>query len=949
MEQEHLPSEENKSRLERTNAEKEKKKKAKKVKPKKSVPRRIFKGVLVTGITLTTLTLAGTGIGGAYAWNKYGDMVQSSVTNGYSIAEKVKATDFVTKSPTKIVDKDGKVLKVFKEYQYETPKYKDINPIFVNSLVSAEDERFYDHHGVDLYGTLRGIATTLKGNGVQGGSTITQQLVKNVILQTSEQTVERKLTEQVVAQELEKTMTKDEIIRHYLNNVYFGNGNYGIAPASRYYFSKSQKDIKLHEAATIVGITNNPSLFDPVTHPENALKKRNRVLGKMLEVGSITKKEHDEAVKKPLGIKVTKHGIDNSVTEPALGYAVHKATEHLMEKEGFAFQYIFDTDEARSAYKQKYHEEYVKVRQAILNGGYYIETSIDPVKQKKLQEVVRQGLSQYQAKDPRTGFYKTQTAITTVDNKTGEVVAIVGGRGEEGDVFNRGFQGIRQPGSTIKPLVAYTPAFEKGYTPESRMADSYVKNGPKNYYLGYRGNVTLRYATEISINTIPFKLANQIGGKAMVEKLGKMKFSNLTKQDANPIISVGGFTYGTTTVEMASAYATIANQGIYKEPTNIRKIKDIVTNDVLFKKEPVERKVYESGASYLMVDTLKGVMKSGTGSRAMPRNYPHVIGKTGTTNASKDIWFLGASPYYTTAVWFGYDNPSSIPQYDHWVASTLFRSWNEELHKGKKVVDFKRPDTVWKQNGHWVASVNKVEQERASRKYLETLRRQNESSDQKERLALEDYRILHGLTKEEEDARESAVTKAFKEFFETPFEKLKEYDDQLKMLKDIKPLIEEVKHKKAYDEFIVKWDSALLQLNGKKESFLAEIERKRLEEERKKREAEEAKRLEEERRIQAEVDRRLEEERIKKEAEEAKQAQIEEEERKKREAENPVQEEVDEVDSTEAEDATDVTDATDEGVVEEEEDTQAEATAPKDKKKDEQKPDKKVEQNEVTQ
>lgn len=856
-------------------------------KPKKSIPRQLAKGLFVTSTTLALLVTAGGGVGGAYAWNKYGSFIQESVTKGYSIAQNVKEEDFVTKSPTKVFDAKGKLLKTFKEYQYETPTFNQINPDFTKALVSAEDERFFEHHGVDLYGTIRGITTTLQGNGTQGGSTITQQLVRNVILEDSDVTIERKLVEQVVSQEIEKKLDKKEILRHYLNNVYFGNGNYGIAPASKYYFSKNQKDIQLHEAAMIIGITNNPSLFDPITKPENALKKRNRVLGKMLEVGTITQAQHDDAVKKPLGIKVTKHGIDNSVTEPALGYAIHRATEHLMEEHGFVFQYSFSDDKSRTEYKSRYHEEYLKIRQEILNGGYQIETSIDMDKQKKLEQTINRVMAPYWIKDPNTGFYQFQTAMTTIDNSTGEVVAIAGGRGEKGNVFNRGFQGVRQPGSTIKPVVAYTPAFEKGYSPESTMTDSYVKNGPKNYYDGYRGAVSLRYATEISINTVPYKLANELGGKAMIEKLAKMKFGNLTAQDSNPIIAVGGFTYGTTSVEMASAYGTIINQGVYKEPTNVRRIKDIVTNKIIFERKQEARKVYDSGASYLMVDTLKGVMRKGTGTRAQPTNYKNMIGKTGTTNADKDIWFVGGSPYYTTAVWTGYDTPRSLPYTQHWVASSLFKEWNEELHAGKKSTDFKRPDTVWKQNGRWVTSVKQVESGRANRMYLENLRKDNEKASQRERLSLEDYRIVHGLSKEEEDEREKNVREAFTDFADMPFAKLSEYKEQRKVLDDILPLIKKVKHQRAYDAFQLEWQNALNALDGKKQFFLDEIERKKREAEQKKRAEEEAIRLEEERRIQQEVERRLEEERIKKEEEQ----RLEEEKQAEEEAENPIEEE----------------------------------------------------------
>lgn len=845
----------------------EKQQKQQKTKKKKSLPRRIFKGVFVTGLVATSITVVGTGIAGAYAWNQYGDLVKSSVTKGYEISEGVKETDFVTKLPTKIVDKDGKVLKVFKEFQYETPAFKELNPNFMDALVSAEDERFYDHHGVDLYGTLRGIASTLQGNGIQGGSTITQQLVRNVILESSEVTVERKLIEQVVSQEVEKKMGKDEIIRHYLNNVYFGNGNYGVGPASRYYFSKDQKDILIHEAATIIGITNNPSVFDPIQNPKSSLKKRNRVLDKMLEVGAITKAEHVEATKQPLGIKVTLNKIDNSVTEPALSYALHKSTEHLMERNGFVFQTVFVDNDARKAYKEKYHEEFVKVRQSILNGGHYIETSIDQEKQKDLESAVAKVMSPLYGKDHKTGFYNTQTAMTTIDNETGEVVAIIGGRGEDGNIFNRGYQGVRQPGSTIKPLVAYTPAFELGYTPESKLVDSHIPKGPTNVYTGYKGAVTLRYATEISINTIAYQLGNKVGGENMVTKLSKMNFASLAPSDENPIISLGGFTYGATTVEMASGYASLINQGIYREPSNIRLIKDVVTDEVLYKRDTKERKIYDSGASYLMLDTLKGVMTKGTGTHAMPNNFKQVIGKSGTTNAVKDVWFVGGTPYYTTAVWTGRDKPSSLPEYERKMAGLLFKEWNEKLHQGKKSKDFSRPNTVWKQNGVWTTAVKHVERDRKQRQYLDSLRRDAEQVAQEERLALEDYRILHGLTLKEETAREKAVKDAFQEFYDVSFDNLEQYEEQLQLLEDVTPLIEKVKHKRALDAFMIEWDSSLKRINAKRDAFIQEIERQRLEEERLKLEAEEAIRLEEERlKFEAEEVIRLEEERLIKEA-----------------------------------------------------------------------------------
>lgn len=865
------------------------KKPAKQTKTKKFL-RSLTKGVVFTALTVTGIGAVSASAISVYGWNEYGETIRASVTDGYSIAKNIKETDFITKEPTKIYDHNGKMIKEFKAFQYSTPEYKKINPLFVEALTSAEDERFREHHGVDLYGTLRGLSMTLQGNGIQGGSTITQQLVRNVILGTNEQTIERKITEQVVSQELEKKMSKNEIIRHYLNNVYFGNGSYGIGPATKFYFSKDQSKASIEEVAMIVGITNNPSLFDPMKNPKTALEKRNRVLTKMYENKHITKEQYEQALKKPLKLKISKHNIDNSTNGYALSYALSNATEHLMEKSGFRFQYIFENDKEMKAYQKRYNDLYLATRQKILNGGYVIKTSIDTAKQKELENVITRKMYPYYFKDAKTKLYKTQTAITTIDNKTGEVIAIAGGRSEKGNVFNRAFQGIRQPGSTIKPIVAYTPAFERGYTPESRMADAPVQRGPKNYYGGYKGVVSLRYATEISINTIPYKLASEVNPSVMMEKLGKMKFGMVTPTDKNPIIAVGGFTRGVTTVEMASGYEAIVNGGLYTQPTNVREIKDIVTGELLYTNKREKRKVYTKEASYMMVDTLKGVMTKGTGTRAKPNNFKNVIGKTGSTNLDKDSWFVGATPYYTTAVWVGYDTPSSLPPSEQWIASGLFKSWNESLHRNKKDIPFEKPSTIHKNGGRWYNEMANRTSNRSQRKYNENYRVSMEETWQEQRLAKEDYRIIHGLSKEEEEKRERRVKDAIEDYQNFRFGDLDQYEEALALAKKPTEYLKDVKHKEAYDELKIIADDILTNVELKKQAILDEIQRVKEEKERIKREAEEAKRLEEERKKQAELDRIEAEKRAKEEEEqaridaiEAEKARIEEEKRKEEE------------------------------------------------------------------
>lgn len=775
----------------------------------------------------------GSGVCAAVVWHKYGDTVQSSVTDAFSIAEQVDKADFVQKPKTIIYDKNGDVLKELKQYDYDFPEYDEINPLFIKAVVAVEDKRFYVHHGVDLYGTLRSVASTVLGNDTQGGSTITQQLVRNVILEDRSVTIERKLKEQVISQEIEKKFSKKEILQYYLNNVYFGHSSYGIGPASRYYYGKDQSKLTIDEVAVIIGITNNPSLFDPVNKPNNALKKRNRVLKSMYLNGAITKAEYDEAIQKPIKLNIQEHDIDNRVNgNDALSFALNEATEDLMEKNGFVFQYTFESGKEYEDYQELYYEEYDKIRQEIVKGGYEIHTSIDPKLQKKLEATVQDEMKYYTGID-KNGIYKTQLAMTTIDNKTGEVLAVVGGRGQKEDYFNRAFQGVRQPGSAAKPLVAYANAFELGYKPQSVLVDSKIKNGPKNWYTGYRGSMTIRYALEQSVNTVAYKLANQVGSDTFLDKLEKMQFSHLTNQDDNVIISIGGFTKGVTTVEMAGGYSTFTRNGNFLEPTNIREIDDVVTHEPITKNEYEETKVFQEDAAYMMIDSLKSVMKSGTGKPAQPNNYKYIFGKTGTTNDSKDSYFVGASPYFTTAVWVGHDTPSSLTDNEVELSKELFREWNEELHIGKKVVDFKRPESVYGSSGGSLYSTLETYAEvQARREAKEDERINAETEAQRQRLEKEDYRIIYHLTSEEEQEREDATATAIREARNFDMTELDQYQDWMKLIEKAERLNERVKHQDAHDNFVSEINEVKVIAEVQKQNIEEEIEREKAEKKR---------------------------------------------------------------------------------------------------------------------
>ncbi|RKO61705.1 transglycosylase domain-containing protein [Caldibacillus debilis] len=825
--------------------------------PKKESPRwRTTRKFLKVLLCLILFLLVAAGVVGGVLWYKYGEIITTSVTKGFEIAESMKKTDFIQRKPTVVYDKNGNVIKEFKEYEYEAPAYEEINPYFLEGTVAVEDKRFWIHHGVDLYGTLRGIISTVIGSNVQGGSTITQQLVRNVILKNNEVTIERKLMEQVIAQELEKKMSKKEILAHYLNNVYFGHGNYGIGPASRYYFGKDQKDLTASECAVIIGITNNPSLFDPITKPENALKKRNRILKIWLDEGILTQKEYKHAISQPIRLNVQEHHLDNRVTDSyALSFAIHKAAEELMKRDGFRFQYRFESKEERESYDRLYQEAYSKARQSIIRGGYEIYTSIDPTLQNALEKTVANLTSGFKDKTDK-GLFLTQIAVTTVDNKTGEVVAIVGGRGQKGDHLNRAYQSPRQPGSAAKPIIAYANAFEAGYRPESIVVDSKIKNGPKNWYRGYWGSITVRYAVEQSVNTVAYKLALGVGADTFLRKLELMQFSHLAPEDNNPIIAIGGFTNGVTTVEMASAYATFARGGDFIEPTNIRKIKNSVTGEILTENKRTKTPVWREDASYFMVDVLKGVITRGTGKGAEIPNYPYAFGKTGTTTANKDSYFAGGTPYYTTAVWVGHDMPETLTSAELTLPKRIFKEWNAKLHKGKKVIDFKMPDSVYKIGGRLYSRLKSYEVLQAERERKEDDRLRREYNRQLARLAKEDYRILYGLTSEEEQERERLTAEAIEKAKNFRMESPEDYDRWLELIKEAEMRNEQVKHQAAKDEFSAQINELKAIAAARRDALLKEIERRK--EEERKREEERRRKEAEIQALQAELDRFLE-------------------------------------------------------------------------------------------
>lgn len=599
--------------------------------------------------------------------------------------EKVEASDYSTfkAAETSLVyDINGDLIKAIKgEKDVYYLDFADIPDAAVKAMISIEDKKFYDHKGFDIKANIRAVLALIKNKGgiTQGASTITQQLSRNVFL-TMNVSWERKIEEIFVAMELEKKYSKNDILEFYLNNVYFSNGYYGIQAASNGYFNKSANSLSLSQIAFLCAIPNSPTLYDPRVNPDKTLLRRDRILKHMLDDGVITDEDYNKALKEKIKVKKKKTTRNNYVET----YIYDSATKALMEQSGFKLQYYFETDAEKEKYNSEYNELYAKCQKSLYTGGYRIYTSIDLVKQDLLQDTLDEALANF-TETTEDGIFKLQGAATCIDNETGKVVAIVGGRKQDnkGYTLNRAFQSFRQPGSTIKPLVVYTPQFERKYNPSSIVDDTKFPagEGPKNSNGRYEGKIPLRQAVQESKNVVAWKLFQELTPAVGMEYIKQMNFSRLEKQDfQNLAAGIGGFTNGASTVEMASGFATLENDGVFREPTCIIKIMN-TDGQVLVEESEEATVIYSRNAARTMTDVLKDVF-SGTG-RGLAIPNMDSAGKTGTTNDNKDGWFCGYTPYYTTTVWVGCDQPQPVPGlYGSTYPGRIWNTYMTLIHQG---------------------------------------------------------------------------------------------------------------------------------------------------------------------------------------------------------------------------------------------------------------------------
>lgn len=566
--------------------------------------------------------------------------------------------------------------------------YDEIPRQVREAIVSIEDKKFFSHSGIDLKAIIRAAwAMVRDGEVTQGGSTITQQLARTVFL-NNDRTWQRKMEEIFIATELEQKYSKEQLLEFYLNNIYFGNGYYGIQAASKGYFGTDVSGLSLSQIAYLCAIPNNPTLYDPYDNPENTLGRRDRILNQMAEDGKITSGMALEAKSEQVVPIPTKQQTRYDYVET---YTYYCATRALMEQQGFAFRYQFDTTEERQAYNEAYKAAYQECERSLYTGGYRIYTSIDLDIQTLLQETLDEHLAEYTEVNEE-GIFCLQGAAVCMDNETAFVKAVVGGRRQDykGHMFNRAYQSYRQPGSAIKPLIVYTPLLERGYTADTLLMDEPIEDGPENYDGIYRGEITVRYAVEHSVNTVAWKALEELTPAVGLSYLEQMNFARLDREDQRPAAALGGFTTGVSPVEMAAAYTTLEHDGNYRIPTCVVKILDADGNEI-YRAPQTEYPVYATNAARQMTNILEGVVTSGTAQQLGLSMTPSA-GKSGTTNSHKDGWFVGYTRYYTTSVWVGYDIPKELPELTgSGYPAAIWHDFMEQLHEGLPYADFVAP------------------------------------------------------------------------------------------------------------------------------------------------------------------------------------------------------------------------------------------------------------------
>ena len=590
------------------------------------------------------------------------------------------ANEYLVSEPTHILDAKGNEIATFFVQNRQSVKAEQVSPFVLKGTVDVEDERFYEHKGIDPIGIARAVVAQLTGRS-EGASTITQQLVRNTILSDEQfdQTIERKVREAFIAIEMEKIYSKDEILMMYLNTIYYGHGAYGIQAASKTYLSKDAKDLTLAEAALLIGLPNSPSYYDPTINPDAAIKRRNKVLGNMLKCEDITQEEHDAAVATPLELHVTETS-DSGIKVYSQPYFVDYVRTLLQEE--------FSTD-------------------VLFKGGLTVKTTIDPDIQQKAESAAVDNINRYRAAD------QLNIGMSVIDPKTGYIKAMVGGRDYNSDPGHTNHATTRrQPGSSFKVFTLAT-AIKMGMSP-SVMVNC---NSPmtwndlpgtepyqaQNYGGSSYGTISLARATELSSNTGYLQVAETIGNQNI---LATCKDLGL---DTSKMKNVFAMTLGTgevSTLGMADAFATFANGGKHRSAVAITEIQSR-DGKVVYKHEDDPEEVLTAGEAAAVNEVLQGVMTRGTGRAGNPWIKQKVAGKTGTAGTATDttdLWFCGYSPQYSVSIWVGRSGSNAPIRGLHTSEMVLpvFRTFMKNALADAPVEEFpKGEEPKYKPNSEW--------------------------------------------------------------------------------------------------------------------------------------------------------------------------------------------------------------------------------------------------------
>ncbi len=605
-----------------------------------------------------------------------------------AVASAPDVTELEWDSSTVIYDRNGEEVYRLHAGENRTPiELEAIPQHVVDAFIAIEDPNFFEHPGIDLRGLSRAVFRStlyvlgLPGGRLEGGSTITQQLARDGWL-NQEISLKRKLQEAWVAIQLERAYTKHEILEMYLNQIYFGHGAYGIDAAARTFFGKEVGELTVAEGAQLAGMINGPSIFNPYDDPEASVQRRNLVLHAMLERGKIDQATYEAAVAEVPEYRNTKE----ASAEIGAGHFTDYVINILQDTQpGLAEKYGLQLGDVES----------------VAQAGLKVYTTLDPKLQRLAEQAVRQQMAQADQDYGLTGQeVRPEAAMVVMNPRTGEVLAMVGGRDHGAMLELNLATTLRQPGSAIKPIVAYMPALEAGLSPATILDDApyMIQDGtvwPQNYDQKYTGLKPMRYGVEQSVNPMAVRAMQAAGGPAKgLEFAHRFGLTTIGKEDEHLALALGGITNGVSVLDMTAAYSAVANLGVKVEPVVITRIEDRYGN-LLFEAHPRKRVVVKPETAYLMIDMMKDVIRKGTayGFTGGFRGWP-AAGKTGTTEHNRDGWFVGFTPNLVATVWTGYaGGDHTLP----WTGAFVpVKIWNQFMTQAvtERPADWPRPSGI---------------------------------------------------------------------------------------------------------------------------------------------------------------------------------------------------------------------------------------------------------------